>query len=118
MQWDFIIGTNEARFPEHSNLNFTKRGTYLWPRTQLLSFSKASISYDIKEIIILNRTQIIKEKVWESRFGRLHKLCCNTCILLQYWTPYEINFIIHLVFFLGLHKKDRKLDKVHLYVTI
>jgi hypothetical protein len=56
-------GTNEAQFPEHSNLNFTKRGAYLWPGTQLLSFTKALISYDIKEVIILNGTHIIKEKV-------------------------------------------------------
>jgi hypothetical protein len=58
-------GTNEARSPEHSNLSFTISGTFLWPGTQLLCFSKAFINYDIKEVIILNRTHVIKEKVWE-----------------------------------------------------
>jgi hypothetical protein len=58
-------GTNAARAPEHSNLNFTKSGAYFWPGTRLFSFSKAFISHDIKEVVILNRTHVIKDKVWE-----------------------------------------------------
>jgi hypothetical protein len=61
----FHPDTNEARSPEHSNLNSTKRSGGFWPGIQLLSFSKAFIIYDIKEVILLKRTYIIKDKVWE-----------------------------------------------------
>jgi hypothetical protein len=42
-------GTNEALFPEHNKLNFTKRGAYLWPGTQLLSFSKRLLATILKK---------------------------------------------------------------------
>jgi phage gp36-like protein len=79
---------------------------------------KTFISHDIKEVTILNRTHVIKEKVWELRIRKAPHTLSQYLNPLQYWTPYEINFIILLVFCLGLHKKGRKIEIMHLYVTI
>jgi len=42
-------GTNEARSPEHSNLNFTKRGACLWPGTQLFPSQKRLLAKILKK---------------------------------------------------------------------